>query len=220
VMVGILLVLFGCGGGSSSDEKTAIDDTSSPGTATTVQYRVIDGYLSNSDVCIIVQGDTHCESIGKTDGNGIIAVSGDITAGQIVATIIAGQTQDSDGVGFMGRSYQMIAEISVDTPNVITPFTTLNSLDSTRTMNDIATLLSANKDDNDVSALHTQIAAINEYINTELINANVDLNNVNIFMDGDSVMHKKAIGQLSDFLENGEVYTGSLSSAFFAMEGV
>jgi hypothetical protein len=247
-------MLSACGGSSSSDSN--VESTNESTTSTTpvaVDYRVIDGYLSAADVCVIRQGKTNCESIGLTDENGIISVAGDITAGQIIATVIAGQTKDADSVGFVGKTYQMVAEISSDTPNVITPFTTIDVLDDTRTMADIASelnlpesllsgdyivsenadkphvhalarglaaQLSANKDENDILMLNVKIAAINTYISTELTNANVDLNTVNIFIDGDLVTHNNAIRQLADFLENNGTYVGSINSAFFAMDGV
>lgn len=251
ISIAVASMLSACGGSSSSDsiEEPANGST----TPAAVDYRVIDGYLSAADVCVIRQGKTNCESIGTTDENGLISVSSDITTGQIVATVIAGQTKDVDNVGFVGKTYQMVADISSETPNVITPFTTIDVLDQTKTIADIAgelnlpesllsgdyiahdetdkshvhalaraiaTQLSTSKDENDISTLNTRVAAMNAYITTELSNANVDLNSVNIFMDGDSVTHEIAISQLADFLENGNVYVGSLNSAFFAMEGV
>jgi len=254
ISIAVASMLSACGGSSSSDSnEESPNGSTTPVTAVAVDYRVIDGYLNSADVCVIRQGSTNCESIGSTDENGLISVSGDITAGQIVVTVIAGQTKDADNVGFVGKTYQMVADISSDTPNVITPFTTIDVLDKTKTMADIAgetnlpesllsgdyivsedtnkprvhalaraiaAQLSTSKDENDISTLNTKVTAINEYITTELTNANVDLNAVNIFMGGDSVTHEIAIRQLADFLENGDVYVGSLNSAFFAMEGV
>jgi hypothetical protein len=253
VSLTVASMLSACGGSSSGDSVQAPIDSKITPTPIAVEYRVIDGYLSAADVCLIATGEANCESIGKTDENGSISVASDITAGQIVATVVAGQTKDADGVGFVGRSYQMVATISSDTPNVVTPFTTLVSLDATKSMADIAaslnlpesllsgdyvasedvkksqvhalarglaTLLSGNKDDNDLSNLVEQVAAINEYITTELANNNVDLNTVNFIINGNTVTHNKAITKLSDFLESGDVYVGSINSAFFAMEGV
>ena len=106
----LLLALSACGGSSSSDSNDVpINETTTP---STVNYHVIDGYLSTADVCVIRQGETNCESIGSTDENGLISVDSDLTAGKIVATVIAGQTKDSDNIGFVARTYQMVAEIS------------------------------------------------------------------------------------------------------------
>jgi len=254
ISIAVVSMLSACGGSSSSDSnEESANGSTIPVTPVAVDYRVIDGYLNAADVCVIRQGKTNCESIGSTDENGLISVAGDITDGQIVATVIAGQTKDADNIGFVGKSYQMVADISSDTPNVITPFTTIDVLDQVKSMTDIAgelnlpesllsgdyiaseeadksrvhalaraivAQLSTNKDENDISTLNTKITAMNEYITTELINVNVDLNAVNIFMDGDSVIHEIAIKQLADFLESGDVYVSSLNSAFFAMEGV
>ena len=206
-------------------------------------------------MCVIKQGETNCESIGSTDENGLISVAGDITAGQIVAKVIAGQTKDADKIGFAGKTYEMVADISSDTPNVITPFTTIDVLDETKTMADIAaelnlpepllrgdyiaseaaeksrvhalaraiaTELSPTKDENSLSALNAKVTVIQEYITTELTNTNVDLNTVNIVIDGGSVTHEVASKQIADFLKNGdaEVYIGSLNSSYFTSFGV
>jgi hypothetical protein len=128
----IISLLSACGGSSSdSTDKTT---SSSSGT----EYRVIDGYLSNVDVCVIAQDETDCTDIGKTNSEGIIVVPEKYSAGQLVATATAGQTSDKDSVGFIAQTYQMIADISADTPNVITPYTTLDALDTDKSMTDIA----------------------------------------------------------------------------------
>lgn len=123
-------LLTACGESSSSDSPTTDRNT--------VEYRVIDGYLSNADVCIIAVGETLCVDIGSTDENGVIKIDKDIISGQLIATIKAGETKDADSVGFVGKSYQMVAEISVDSPNVVTPFTTLDVLDTDKTLAEIA----------------------------------------------------------------------------------
>lgn len=247
------LVACGGGGSDSSAENTPTHTSPDTSTPTAIEYRVIDGYLSNANICIIPQVGSTCESVGVTDENGIITIPGVTTAGQIVATIIAGQTQDADGVGFVGRSYQMVADISEDTPNVVTPYTTLDVLDETKSMSDIAsylnlpesvihgdyvassvdekshvhalargiaTQLATNKDENDIADLYITASAINEYVMSDLANSDVDLDTVNIIVDGEVVTHENAVTDLSVFLENGEVYVSSLNSAFFAMEGV
>lgn len=260
ISIAIVSLLSACGGSSSDDNTNA---TTPPVTVpvtppvtppvTATAYRVIDGYLNAADVCVIAEGKSDCVSIGKTDLNGMIELPSAMAAGKVVATIVAGQTTDADTVGFVGKSYQMVANISAETPNVVTPFTTLDVLDTTRTMTDIAaelnlpesvlsgdyvasedvakahvhalargivTQLATNKDTNDVSTLYTQTTAINKYINTELGNANVDLNTVNIVMNSGVITHNKLVRQLSDFLESGEVFMASLDVGFYAKEGV
>lgn len=133
----IVSLLSACGGSSSDGADDTINSNSTSGT----EYRVIDGYLANVDVCVIAQDETDCTDIGKTNSEGIIVVPEKFTAGQIVATATAGQTSDKDSVGFIAQTYQMIADISADTPNVITPYTTLDALDTDKSMTDIATEL-------------------------------------------------------------------------------
>lgn len=127
-------LLTACGG--SSDGDTSTINSSTPNSST--QYRVIDGYLSNADVCLIKENETACTSIGLTDENGLITLPEGTVSGQLVATIIAGQTTDADSVGFVGQTYQMIADINEDSAFVITPYTTLDVLDETKTIDDIA----------------------------------------------------------------------------------
>lgn len=162
VSIAIASMLSACGGSSSSSNDSNEDTTVTTEPVVAVEpvtpveptapivpitpdtptepaiFRAIDGYLSNADVCVIREGATNCESIGVTDENGLITIPADITAGQVVVSIVSGQTEDLDFAGFVRESYEMIAEISADTPNVITPFTTLDVLDETRTLADIA----------------------------------------------------------------------------------
>ncbi|WP_160063440.1 hypothetical protein [Psychromonas sp. L1A2] len=128
----IISLLSACGG-SSSDSN---DNTANSNSGT--EYRVIDGYLVNADVCIIEQDTTDCTDIGQTDNDGIIVIPENFTAGKIVVTATAGQTSDKDSVGFIGQTYQMMANISTETPNVITPYTTIDVLDTSQSIADIA----------------------------------------------------------------------------------
>jgi hypothetical protein len=130
----IVSLLTACGGSSSDNTN----DTDNSNAISGTEYRVIDGYLGNANICIIAEDATDCTDIGKTNSEGIIVVPENYTAGQIVATATAGQTSDKDGVGFIAQTYQMLANISADTPNVITPYTTLDALDTERSMTDIA----------------------------------------------------------------------------------
>ena len=128
----IVSLLSACGGSSSDDGANKVNASSG------TEYRVIDGYLVNADVCVIKTDESDCNDLGKTDSNGLIVIPESYTSGQVVVNAIAGQTSDNDGVGFIAQSYQMVADISADTPNVITPYTTLDALDADKTMVDIA----------------------------------------------------------------------------------
>lgn len=129
--ISIMSLLSACGGSDSASE-TPIE------TPTSNEYRVIDGYLADADVCVIAQGTTDCIEIGKTDEEGLVTIPDTYTAGTIVATAVAGQTSDEDSVGNIAKTYQMVADISADGSKVITPYTTLDVLDDTKTMADIA----------------------------------------------------------------------------------
>ncbi len=138
IALSISSLLSACGGSSADKPETPVAITPDTTPAVAAEFRVIDGYLSNASVCVIAEGARYCVEVGTTDENGLITLPVDITSGQVVATITAGQTQDADRVGFVGNSYQLVANISAETPNVITPFTTLDVLDTTKSMTDIA----------------------------------------------------------------------------------
>ena len=129
IALSITSLLTACGG--SSSEESGLNSSST-------EYRVIDGYLNKADVCLIAEGETNCGEIYQTDENGLITLPAGTESGQLVATIVAGQTSDADSVGYVGKTYQMIANISDTSQNVITPYTTLDALDSTKSIEDIA----------------------------------------------------------------------------------
>ena len=129
IALSITSLLTACGGTSS--EESGLNSSAT-------EYRVIDGYLSKANVCLIAEGETNCEDIQQTDENGLITLPAGTESGQLVATIVAGQTSDADSVGYVGKTYQMIANISDTSQNVITPYTTLDALDSTKSIEDIA----------------------------------------------------------------------------------
>ncbi|MGB0895244.1 MAG: hypothetical protein ACPGUD_12620 [Parashewanella sp.] len=143
----IASLLTACGGSSNDDKPTTTPPPSgtNPPPVTQIEYKVIDGYLANAEVCIRATATADCNLVGKTDENGVIKIASD-KKGQLVATIKAGETTDKDIVGFVGNSYQMVADISASTPNVITPFTTLDALDTKKSMDDIAADLDLPKD--------------------------------------------------------------------------
>lgn len=51
--------------------------------------------------------DSTCTSIGNTDGNGEIEIPTEYDGYTVVATIVAGQTKDSDNVDYAPTSYEM-----------------------------------------------------------------------------------------------------------------
>ena len=142
--VTIASLLVGCGG--SSETPSVVDDQVVGSTEPSViKYKIIDGYLGGVDVCVIPPNSSVCNYVGTTDVNGIVAIDSGIT-GTIVAQVVAGKATDTDIVGFVPTSYEMMAEISKDTPNVITPFTTIDTLDTTKSMSDIAAELNLSED--------------------------------------------------------------------------
>lgn len=132
-------LLTACGGSDGTNTSTGSDNTGSN------SFKVIDGYLSGAEVCVIAEGADICTKIGETDENGSIDIPAG-TTGQLVATIIAGKTLDADSVGFVDTTYQMLADIKVSTHNVITPYTTLDALDPDKSIADIAAELGLNVD--------------------------------------------------------------------------
>lgn len=132
-------LLTACGGSDGTNTSTGSDNTDSS------SFKVIDGYLSGAEVCVIAEGADICTKIGETDENGSIDIPAG-TTGQLVATIIAGKTLDADSVGFVDTTYQMLADIKVSTHNVITPYTTLDALDPDKSIADIAAELGLNVD--------------------------------------------------------------------------
>lgn len=135
-----LLTLAACGGGSggSSSSGDIVEEPTPVPTTEAISVKVIDGYLSNAEVCVISTGESNCQVVGVTDEQGQITLPDSFSAGTVQATITAGQTKDQDSVGFVGNSYQLVAEINGDTEKVVTPFTTLDYLDLSKTMADIA----------------------------------------------------------------------------------
>lgn len=137
IALSITSLLTACGG--SSSEESGLNSSAT-------EYRVIDGYLNKADVCLIAEGETNCVEIEQTDENGLITLPAGTESGQLVATIVAGQTSDADSVGYVGKTYQMIANITDTSQNVITPYTTLDALDSTKSIEDIAAELGLSVD--------------------------------------------------------------------------
>ncbi|WP_334019356.1 hypothetical protein [Alteromonas sp. S015] len=135
-----LSVLVACGGGSSDSSNMPVDDATSTPPSTEKVVTVIDGYLSDASVCGIESGSTQCLELGTTNEQGQVFISGDFE-GRLVATIKGGNTKDTDRVGFVPRSYQMIADIIGEEDAVITPFTMLDSLNEEKTLEDLSSYL-------------------------------------------------------------------------------
>ena len=147
-----LPILIACGGGSDNlspesststpTGNTNTDNSSQSGNTTpnALVYRVIDGYLAHVDVCVIRTAGAQCEPLGTTDEQGAIQLPAD-TKGQLVARVVAGQAKDMDSAGYVPFSFEMTAEINANSNPVITPFTTLDVLDKSKTIADIATEL-------------------------------------------------------------------------------
>lgn len=114
------LTLSGCGSDSNNS------DTSTPPTdSKTKTITVIDGYLTEAEVCADKNNNKLCdngESIGLTNEKGQLTVSKELASYPLIAKVIAGKTKDSDSIGYVANSYTMGASKEL---NVITPFTTM-----------------------------------------------------------------------------------------------
>ncbi|WP_448564121.1 hypothetical protein [Thalassotalea ganghwensis] len=244
------LTLTACGGSSSSEDVS--EKPSQTPTMKAITLKVIDGYLDKAKVCVIPTGETDCKAVGETDEHGEITLPDNFASGVVLATIIAGQTKDQDRVGFVGNSYQLAAEISENSEHVVTPFTTLDYLDSNKSMADIAAelgleenliandyvvqdsneaaqahaiargltrKLSVALENNNVSDLSAYSVKLAEYINTDLVNAAVDLDKVNVVVINGQVTHFKAITSLEDYL-NGDLYMFSTNFDAYSREEI
>lgn len=116
------LSLTGCGS-DSSDSKN--NDTTNPVEPTAKQIKVIDGYLSQAQVCVDRNNNSACDAdeiVGLTDSNGAITIKAEDAKYAVIAQAIAGKTSDSDKAGLLGNSYELIADAD---SKVVTPFTTM-----------------------------------------------------------------------------------------------
>ncbi|MGR5140620.1 hypothetical protein ACQKPX_02980 [Photobacterium sp. DNB23_23_1] len=126
------LSLTGCGS-DSSDPSTPVEPTAK-------QVKVIDGYLSQAQVCVDRNSNSSCDSgeaVGLTDSNGAITIKAEDAKYAVIAQAIAGQTADSDKAGKLGNSYELIAHAQSE---VVTPFTTIAKLQN-KTVEALATEL-------------------------------------------------------------------------------
>ena len=246
-------VLAACGGSDTTQNDVGSTPPISPTvpTSSEITFKVIDGYITNADVCVIPTQGSSCEFLGSTNEQGLITIPAD-TTGQLVATIKAGVSKDSDRIGFVPKSYQMIADIVAVSPNVITPYTTIDALNLEKNMADIAadfnlplaaisgdyiessaaekaqvhalaraitSLLAEDFNNNDISVLYSTAEQANEYITTDLSNAMIDLNLVNVIVSNGEFSHITKFSVLSDFLEQGPLDMTSLNNSYFYGEG-
>ncbi|KKC99200.1 hypothetical protein [Photobacterium halotolerans] len=117
-------ILSGCGG-SDSDKND--DDGKNLDGKVTVQ--VIDGYLSNAEVCVDKNSNFVCDTgealSDRTNDKGQVTLSASDSQYPLIARIIAGETSDSDHPGFVWQNAELLAEAG---NQLLTPFSTLAQL--------------------------------------------------------------------------------------------
>ncbi|MCW8329483.1 hypothetical protein MD588_11775 [Photobacterium sp. SDRW27] len=122
------ITLSGCGGsdntGSGSDNNGSGNNNLQTNT-----IKVIDGYLSQAEVCVDRNENSVCDASELldtvTNTSGEITISDADTKFPLIARAIAGKTTDSDKAGTLGNSYELIAKAG---SKVVTPFTTMASV--------------------------------------------------------------------------------------------
>ncbi|MBV7263317.1 hypothetical protein KCG43_15020 [Photobacterium sp. WH24] len=114
-------ILSGCGGsdsGNNDDNGKDIDGK--------VTVQVIDGYLSNAQLCVDRNRNAHCNTgellTAKTNGNGQITISASDSQYPLIARVIAGESSDSDHPGFVWQDAELYAPAG---QTILTPFSTL-----------------------------------------------------------------------------------------------
>jgi hypothetical protein len=220
---------------SSSDS-----DSSGSNSASATTYTVIDGYLSDADVCVIDPDDADeiCIEIGSTDENGQIEISSDYDGYTVVADVVAGLAQDSDDIGYVTHSYEMR---SAEGSTVVTPYTTIAALNDDYDLVDIAaTLDDVTEDDisgdytsntrahliaqlladhletdtssDDTAELLTIAEAASTYLNnyTDTAILDIELN----YNEDDGITASTSIGTLTDYLS---VDSDESSSDFYSL---
>ncbi|MEZ8094849.1 hypothetical protein ACED51_12185 [Photobacterium swingsii] len=216
----LALSLTGCG--SDSDTNTTTGNT----------IKVIDGYLSQAEVCIDQNKNSVCDT-GEllptlTNAKGEITIPSDKAGYPIIARAVAGKTSDSDKLGTLGSSYELIAAAG---STVVTPFTTLAVVQE-KTLDEIANELNLPADvisgdyvamkanDEKAKAAHllarsvtteltpsvkdnqaTELTATTEKIQKEIdaqVNAGADLDNITVEIDDSGNASSVAIIQSLD----------------------
>ncbi|KDM91307.1 hypothetical protein [Photobacterium galatheae] len=127
-------ILSGCGGGSDSDGDP------SPG-ENTQTIQVIDGYLSNAEVCVDRNSNLACDTgevlSKRTNANGEVAIQKSDQQYRLIARVIAGETTDSDHSGYVWKDAELLAGAG---NVVVTPFSTLAQMND-QTLDEFAASL-------------------------------------------------------------------------------
>ncbi|KLV07349.1 hypothetical protein ABT56_04600 [Photobacterium aquae] len=124
------LALTGCGSDDSSS-STGGNNGGGTTTPTAKVIKVIDGYLSEAQVCVDRNKNDLCESnevVGMTNAKGEITIKKEDAGHAVIAKAIAGKTSDSDKAGKLGSSYELVANAD---SKVVTPFTTMAEVQNT-----------------------------------------------------------------------------------------
>ncbi len=123
------VILSGCGGsgGSDSDE--------------TITVKVVDGYLSNAEVCVDRNMNFICDAgevlSKRTDANGEVKIQTSDQKYPLIARIIAGETSDSDHSGYVWQNAELLAGAG---EVLLTPFSTLAQMNQ-QTLDEFAASL-------------------------------------------------------------------------------
>ncbi|MCG2837390.1 hypothetical protein L6J37_11150 [Photobacterium sp. WH77] len=114
-------ILSGCGGSDSGNNDDNGKDLDGK-----VTVQVIDGYLSNAQLCVDRNRNAHCNTgellTAKTNGNGQITISASDSQYPLIARVIAGESSDSDHPGFVWQDAELYAPAG---QTILTPFSTL-----------------------------------------------------------------------------------------------
>lgn len=231
--------IAGCNSGSSSSSDSG---------NTANRIRVIDGYLHNAEVC--AQTDDECVVIGQTDKNGFISIPDKFSENTIIARVIAGETFDSDTVGFVGRSYEMR---SAEGASVITPFTTMAASEEL-SLEDVASAINLDQElvrgdyvasvNEQSSRVHlvartmanqlssdfegnNELLELATLINEQIdhIDSELDLDQIHLEVKDGDVLDYPRIATPRDFIEGYDDekksrYLASLNGSFFKDEGI
>ncbi|KDM91308.1 hypothetical protein [Photobacterium galatheae] len=122
------VLLSGCGGsGSGQEDKETV--------------QVIDGYLSNAEVCVDRNNNFVCDTgealSERTNAKGQVTISESDSKYPLIARLIAGETSDSDHPGYVWRDAELLAGAG---NRLVTPFSTLAQLNQ-QTLTDYAASL-------------------------------------------------------------------------------
>ncbi|MCQ1058634.1 hypothetical protein LRP52_17760 [Photobacterium sp. ZSDE20] len=111
------ITLSGCGSSS--------DDNPPPPSENSRSITVIDGYLGRAEVCVDRNANNVCdkdEFLGITNDDGTFTIPAVDSNYPVLTRAIAGFSLDSDRIGYVRNTYEMVANAD---SSVVTPFTTL-----------------------------------------------------------------------------------------------